>query len=434
MLLPLLILLAAAPPALSPDRKIGIEGLQEKLQDLDVGVNWIYDDLKYAQEQGRKTGKPLLVTFRCVPCEACKGFDARVRKNDPEIGDLLKRFVTLRLVQMKGVDLGTFQFDYDQSWAAFFMNADGTIYGRYGTPVKDDPMAYNSMASFKKAMERALALHQNYPSIKNLLAGKQGKKVPYARPELIPALKGKYEGPTARDNCIHCHMINDGYQKTEQEEGRWKKEDFIKRYPLPENAGMIMEVDEGIRVKSVIPGSAAARAGIRPGDWIRGLDGQPVLSQADIQWVFHNAGDTAEIPVVLSRVPSPSGRGEGGIEAVLRLSGSWKIRDSAWRPSLWSLHPQENFWAPELSEEEKRQETVMRGRLALRVKWIPKESSANAAGLKEGDLIVSVDGSTKAKTARELAYYVRFEKKVGDILELRVRRGGHDLTLKQKLE
>lgn len=39
----------------------------------------------------------------------------------------------VRLLQMNGVDLKRFQFDYDQTWCAFFMNADGTIYGRYGT-------------------------------------------------------------------------------------------------------------------------------------------------------------------------------------------------------------------------------------------------------------------------------------------------------------
>jgi hypothetical protein len=33
---------------------------------------------------------------------------------------------------MRGVDLTTFDFDYDLTWAAFFMNANEHIYGRYG--------------------------------------------------------------------------------------------------------------------------------------------------------------------------------------------------------------------------------------------------------------------------------------------------------------
>ena len=32
-----------------------------------------------------------------------------------------------------GLDLSLFQFDYDQSFAAFLMNADKPIYGRFGT-------------------------------------------------------------------------------------------------------------------------------------------------------------------------------------------------------------------------------------------------------------------------------------------------------------
>ena len=43
----------------------------------------------------------------------------------------MNEFVCLRMIQMNGVDLA--QFDYDMSFAVFFMNPDGTIYGRYGT-------------------------------------------------------------------------------------------------------------------------------------------------------------------------------------------------------------------------------------------------------------------------------------------------------------
>ena len=37
---------------------LAAEPLQEKLQDLDVGVNWIYDDLPAGMKLARETGRP----------------------------------------------------------------------------------------------------------------------------------------------------------------------------------------------------------------------------------------------------------------------------------------------------------------------------------------------------------------------------------------
>ena len=38
----------------------------------------------------------------------------------------------MRLVRITGVDLRLFEFDYDLTWFAFFLSADGAVYGRYG--------------------------------------------------------------------------------------------------------------------------------------------------------------------------------------------------------------------------------------------------------------------------------------------------------------
>ena len=65
---------------------------------------WIYNDFQKAVTEAKRTGKPIFVTFRCVPCEACESFDAEVAKNNQRIKDLAdKHFVSLRQVEMKGV-------------------------------------------------------------------------------------------------------------------------------------------------------------------------------------------------------------------------------------------------------------------------------------------------------------------------------------------
>jgi hypothetical protein len=38
----------------------------------------------------------------------------------------------VRLVKITGVDLNVFDFDYDLTFAVFFLNAQGKVLGRYG--------------------------------------------------------------------------------------------------------------------------------------------------------------------------------------------------------------------------------------------------------------------------------------------------------------
>jgi serine protease Do len=108
--------------------------LQNTLGDQNIAPFWTYDNLDLGVKQARETGKPLLVTIRCVPCHACRGMDQKVvNPTDFQLITLMNQFVCVRIVQAWGLDLSLFQYDMNQSWAAFLMNADGVIYGRYGT-------------------------------------------------------------------------------------------------------------------------------------------------------------------------------------------------------------------------------------------------------------------------------------------------------------
>ena len=60
-------LLPLAAPGLTQDGKGDKEQLRRKLKDTEVRGAWIYDDLESAFAVARKTAKPLLVVFRCVP-------------------------------------------------------------------------------------------------------------------------------------------------------------------------------------------------------------------------------------------------------------------------------------------------------------------------------------------------------------------------------
>ena len=69
----------------------------------------------------------------------------------------MDKFVCVRLVQANALDLTLFQFDYDLTFAAFFMNADKTIYGRYGTrSERKDATKDIPIESFREALAAAL--------------------------------------------------------------------------------------------------------------------------------------------------------------------------------------------------------------------------------------------------------------------------------------
>src|ERR1043166_4014771 len=127
----------------------------------------------------------------------------------------MDRFVCVRLVQGNALDLSLFQFDYDLTFAAFFMNADRTIYGRFGSrSEREDATRDLSIDGFRKALAAALELHKHYPANKASLAGKQPKPARFKTPDEFPLLHGRfqakldYEGKLVQ-SCMHCHQVRE---------------------------------------------------------------------------------------------------------------------------------------------------------------------------------------------------------------------------------
>src|SRR5262249_38143747 len=133
--------------------------------------------------------------------------------------------------------------------------------------------------------------------------------------------------PTALRNCIHCHQVRENILRTRWQEKKLTYDD-IWTYPLPDNAGVTIELDDGLRVQSVKPDSPADKAGIPAGDELLTLNGQRLISPADIQWVLHHATGDAKIPVTFRR-------GGATLSKTLALNGSWRETDLTWRASSW---------------------------------------------------------------------------------------------------
>ncbi len=358
---------------------------------------------------------------------ACKGLDEQVVRQDSELEDLQRQFVCVRVVQMKGVDLGLFQFDYDQTWAVFFMNSDRTIYGRYGTRAgnKANAATHISLAGFKNATRRALDLHRAYPANRGELVGKTGPQPDYPVAEKIPTLAEKAKGPTTPKSCIHCHMVTAHVRKDRYRKHQLSRAD-IWLYPLPENIGLKMDVENGVIVKEVVATSPARKAGIRAGDKLLTLGGQRIISQADIQWVLHRAPENASLLATLER----EGR---NVEVDLALEGDWKETNLSWRETSWSLRP--GIWTIPLDEKKRKQKRIPSGSLALRIKWVfPRARLAKKAGLRDGDIILAVDGDSTPRNESEFMEHVRLRHPPGGKVKLTILRGTDRREVEMEVE
>ena len=128
--------------------------LREQVKDMEIAPHWIYDDLPKALAEAKQTGKPLMVVVRCVPCLACAGIDAQVLKQaELDLAPLLDQFVCVRLINANAIDLSLFQFDYDLSFSTVFFNADGTVYGRYGSWKHQKDPADKTVTGYTQALK-----------------------------------------------------------------------------------------------------------------------------------------------------------------------------------------------------------------------------------------------------------------------------------------
>jgi hypothetical protein len=407
----------AIPLVLSPAVRAQTP-LGEALKDIEVAPHWIYDDLPRAMAEARSSGKPLLVVLRCVPCPPGRSLDMKVMQPDQDLEEVEKQFVCVRVIQANSLNLDLFQYDYDMSWASLFLNADGTIYGRYGTRNASGPGSDELLreAGFRKAAERALELHKNYPANKAQLATKTGKPSEYRHPREIPGLQDRPAVATERQNCIHCHMVREYALRTKWELGKLSPSDLWV-YPMPQRIGLTMDVEDGLAVEEVAQNSPAADAGVVPGDELISLRGQPLISMADIQWVLHQAPNEVQLPVALRRDGKT-------LEKTISLTGDWKKGDIAWRASSWyGLRQGVKFDPAPEADKEKR--GIGADQLALVVKGLYGKGGpkVQAAGLRMNDVIVAVNGKTEAMTESDFLAYLRLNHGPHDMLKLTVLRG-----------
>jgi serine protease Do len=404
---------------------------------MENDARWIYNDVDRGFAEAKKTGKPLLVVLRCVPCLSCVGLDAEVLK-EPALSPLLDQFVCVRIINANALDLSRFQFDYDLSFSTLIFNADGTIYGRYGSWVHQaDPEARETIG-YRRALESALALHRGYPANRAALAGKQGGPIPFKTPTEIPGLAGKYGrelnwGGNVVQSCVHCHQVGEAYRASFRDQGKPVPPELIYPMPAPETIGVTLAPDAAARVTAVTAGSPAASAGVRVGDDIVSFERQPLISIADFAWVLHRAPEAATLAAVVRR----NGK---DVPLSIVLPAGWRQKaDISKRVGTWSMRAMAfgGLTLVDLDDERRSQLGLGRDAMAMFVKAVGqynKHATAKKAGFQKDDVILAVDSFKQRMTEGELIGRLLHARKIGEVADVTVLRGTEKVSLKLPMQ
>lgn len=314
----------------------------------------------------------------------------------------------VRLDRIQGSDLRLFEFDYDLTFMVFFLNADEKIYGRYGGRDAKSAEGRMSLAGLHFAMEAALETHKAEAKTRPLVVSAK------------PVLAENYTLLKNQRGCIHCHQVWEGRRHEAKLTGQFRRDDLWV-YPLPENVGITLDIDEGNKVKAVTPDSPAAKVGIRAGDILKHLNKTPVFSFGDAQYGLHHAPAEGTIPVGWQR------DGEA-MSANLEVETGWRKTNPTWRPSMLDILPSISLYGDDLTPEEKQAVGLAEKRLAFRQdKTVHKD--AQKLGVQGGDIIIGVNSEPLEMTMREFLGYIRRNFLTGERITLNIIRNGKRMDL-----
>jgi serine protease Do len=168
----------------------------------------------------------------------------------------------------------------------------------------------------------------------------------------------------------------------------------------------------GVLITEVTEDGPGARAGLRAGDIITGFDGEPIVESYRLRWLTASAPPGRKVKLEFWR------DGKQGAAAVVMQAKP----GASWQPPAsqpLSRREQEPFG---FAVEEPAKDDGDRGR-GVRISSINLRSPAYRAGLREGDLILEVDG----KPVPDKSAYRKSVSAPGSVCRLYVRRGTRSL-------
>lgn len=380
-------------------------------------------DLPKAFTEAKDTGRPLFVSWRCLPCKQCAEFDKGVLDGSPTLTPLLKRFVTLRMTDASHLDHRIFPYrdfqDLDLSWWAYFMSPEGRVYGVFGGKDHVSDKTRISEAALVNTMGRVLEHHYDSRRASWDVDGPLPdlRQRPQTPKDLATTTDfGRDRPHFSKQACIHCHQVADIENFGKMKSDSFNVDAFTQPWPLPENAGIVVDRDDGLKVTGVTPGGAAEGAGIQLGDSLAMAGGRRLFGQADFRGVLHRAplGD-ATVEVGWLR----NGEYKQG---ELELSAGWRATEISWRKSVY-----DGVYGEWIGFFPLKGPNQGKGSMSLRPFMGPsnkvKQNPWYQAGLRPGMEIVSVNGKADDWNSREVLTWFKLNHQAGDDVVIRVKGG-----------
>lgn len=384
-------------------------------------------DFEAALAEAQSTGLPILATWRCLPCKQCAEFDKNVLDGSPALDPLLRRFITVRLIDAAQLDERYFPYkthqDLDLSWWAYFLSSKGDYYGVFGGKDHVSDKTRISEPALVNSLQRVLAHHYDprRPSWKiDLPQGtasktKSGPKDSHGY-TLLRQKHPYIDKPHKQYGaCIHCHQVGDMQTMEALGNGTFSVEQFTGKWPLPENVGILLDRDDGLLVRQVTPGSAATQAGILAGDRLGMANSTRLFGQADFRGVLHRATFGADsIEVAWLR--------DGQVHhGTLQVPPGWRKTENSWRKTVY-----DGVYGPGMGFFPLKGPRAGRGQgLSVRP-WMgnkPAERPVFQTGLRPTMEIIAINGMDKDTETRQLIAWFRLNHKAGDTVTYRVKGG-----------
>ena len=256
---------------MSADIASAIKAEKAKRPPGQLSIQWRKDLMK-AFTEATVSNRPLFITFRCLSCKQCQDFDKSVLDGGPELGAHLKEFITVRLTDASLLNSKVFPFkgyqDLDLSWWGYFMSPKGEIYSVFGGRDHISDKTRISVKALRNTMERVLN-HHYHPdrekwSVDGAAANLDAKAIgPKELPGYEPFKKSNVY--FQKQSCIHCHQVSDILKFPEIQKGNFKPKKDFDIWPLPENLGLVLDRDHGLKVTKVFTSKYASHK-LKPGD------------------------------------------------------------------------------------------------------------------------------------------------------------------------
>lgn len=328
---------------------------------------------------------------------------------------------------MAHVNLSFWRFDYDLTFAALLMNADGTIYHTFAGRDWTDPMSHLTMPALEKLLHDTVAEHEAYQAAP--------KPPALAKPftiEQYPTMQRRIKKGD-RPSCMHCHMVAEYKFGSLKEAGRYRLEEFM-HYPDPIAIGLTLSQEPQTVVEAVANGSAAAKAGLQAGDRIERIGGTRIATFGDVQRVLHETPDKGGDLAMSVR------RDDASLEKRLALRPRWKHVDPrhyAWRPAKWAMWPRPGFGGRRLNDGELQAAGLPAGIWALRVGYVVTWGdysflgrAAQQAGIRKGTILLATDGKRDFESEAHWQAWFRMTRRLGVPVQLEVWEKGKRKLLK----